>query len=113
MKKIILFVSICFCLASCENEKIISEKTLLIASQKADCVGFIPQKCLLIKENETENWQYFYSKIIDFEYEEGFEYEITVSETEITNPPQDVAFIETKLIQIISKTEKTSENLPI
>lgn len=112
MKRFVILLFVSFCLASCENENIISEKTLIIASQKADCVGIAPQKCLLIKEKESENWQYFYSNIVGFEYEEGFEYEITVSEREIKDPPQDGSSIETKLIQIISKIEKTSENLP-
>ena len=103
-----------FCLLSCEeNSSSQTEKTLIIASEKSDCVGFAPQSCFLVKENESSNWSYFYDTIINFEYEAGFEYEIIVLEKELENPPQDASSIETRLIQILSKIEKTSENLPI
>lgn len=108
----ILFFSLI--LFSCsESDLISSEKTLVVASKKADCVGVDYQKCLLIKENETENWQYFYGSITGFTYQEGFEYVLLVSEKIIDNPPQDSSSKETILIKIISRTEKTSENLPI
>ena len=112
MKKLILLLIIT-CAISCDddNSKEI-KKTLIIASKKADCVGFIPQKCFIIKENEQQDWKYFYDSISGFEYEEGFEYEILVSEKEIKNPPQDASSIKTTLIKVISKIEKTSENLP-
>lgn len=113
MKKTILIICICFCLTSCESDDLSIEKTLIIASQKADCEGFIPQQCFLIKENETQNWQYFYDTIDGFIYEEGFEYKIIVSEREIENPPQDASSIATTLVEITSKIKKESENLPI
>ena len=113
MKKIVLLLWISICLISCENNDLITaEKILIIASKKGDCVGVGPQKCLLVKESITQNWEYFYDNISGLNYEEGFEYEIIVSEKEIENPPQDASSIETTLIKIISKIEKTSENLP-
>ncbi|MBU3011184.1 DUF4377 domain-containing protein [Polaribacter vadi] len=114
MKRVIYLICFSICLLSCEDNNLITpEKTLIVASIKADCVGVDYQKCLLVKENETENWQYFYSSIVGFNYEEGFEYVIKVSERKIENPPQDASSIETTLIEIVSKTEKISENLPI
>ncbi|QTE21581.1 DUF4377 domain-containing protein [Polaribacter cellanae] len=99
---------------SCNNseEPSNNEKIYIVASKKTDCVGVGPQKCFLIKESKEENWQYFYSSFDGFNYEEDFEYKILVSETEIENPPQDTSSIEYKLIKVISKTKKTSENLP-
>ncbi|WP_439130145.1 DUF4377 domain-containing protein [Polaribacter sp.] len=114
MKKYLLFLCVTLCLTSCEDKNSNqAEKTLIVASQKADCVGVAPQKCFLVKENDAQNWTYFYDSIINFEYEEGFEYELVVRESEIKNPPQDASSIKTTLVQIISKIEKTSENLPI
>lgn len=112
MKKIVALFVFCSFVWSCESDDIVSEKTLIIASKKADCVGFIPQKCFLIKENEAQDWQYFYDTIDGFEYEEGFEYTITVSKREIENPPQDASSIVTTFVEIISKIKKESENLP-
>lgn len=114
MKKIIFIFYICTTIIACEdNNFLTAEKTLIVASKKADCVGLVPQKCLLVKEKTAQNWQYFYDEISGFTYEEGFEYEIIVSEREIENPPQDASSLATTLIKIISKIEKTSENLPI
>lgn len=114
MKKIVFLIFIFSTFISCENNEIITiEKTLIIASQKADCIGVAPQKCLLVKESTAQNWEYFYSSISGFSYTEGFEYEVIVSEKEVENPAQDASSIETTLIEIISKVEKTSENLPI
>jgi hypothetical protein len=113
LKKLILLTLLSLFFYSCENNDNNGlEKTLIIASKKADCVGVGNQQCLLIKENKQQDWQYFYSEITDFNYEEGFEYEILVSEKEIINPQQDDSSIETIFIKMISKVEKTSENLP-
>ena len=113
MRKITLLLLISICTISCENnESSEIEKTFIVASKKVDCMGLAPQKCFLIKEKNQQNWQYLYDSISNFEYEEGFEYEILVSQKEIENPPQDASSIETKLIEILSKIEKTSENLP-
>ena len=97
----------------CDNNGVNElEKTIIIASKKADCIGVAPQKCLLVKENQEQNWHYFYDSIAGFTFEEGFEYELLVLEREIKNPPQDASSIETILIKVISKVEKTSTNLP-
>ena len=113
MKKIFYLLWVFAIIFSCENNDIIStEKTLIIASKKVDCIGIAPQKCLLVKEKDAQNWEYFYDNIAGFNYEAGFEYEVIVSEKEIENPPQDASSIETSLIEIISKIEKTSDNLP-
>ncbi|WP_299666921.1 DUF4377 domain-containing protein [uncultured Polaribacter sp.] len=111
---ILIAFSVILFFASCENSNDVSEieKTYIIASKQIDCQGVGPQKCFLIKENQQESWQNFYSAISGFEYEEGFEYEILVSEKEIENPPQDSSSIAYTLIKVISKVEKTSENLP-
>lgn len=113
MRKLIVIILFSGTLLSCENNDIsLVEKTLIIASKKVDCVGVEAQKCLLIKENENQEWNYFYDAITGFEYEEGFEYEITVTEQEIENPPQDGASLTYSLVEIISKIEKKSENIP-
>lgn len=92
---------------ACENNNLQeNEKTLYVASKKVDCMGLFAQQCLMVKENNQQNWEYFYDSIVGFTYQEGFEYEILVSEKRIENPPQDASSIETTLIKIISKTEK-------
>ncbi|MCL7762158.1 DUF4377 domain-containing protein [Polaribacter sp. Z014] len=114
MKLKAFFLLLFFTIISCEhnNDDDLNYKTLIIASTKVDCVGVDPQKCLLIREVDKQNWEYFYDSIIGFNYEEGFEFEILISEEEIENSLQDASSIKTTLIKVISKIEKTSENLP-
>lgn len=97
---------------SCTSEQEIQKKTILVASKQVDCTGVGPQKCMLIKEHATQNWEYFYDTIEGFNYEEGFEYVLNISEKEISPVPADASSIQTILIEIISKTKKDSENLP-
>lgn len=113
IKKIILVFFLLSIIVSCEqNNENLKQRTIIVASKKIDCQGFVAQKCLLIRDLDKQNWEYLYDSIIDFNYEEGFEYEILISEMEIDNPPQDASSIEYTLIEMISKVEKTSENLP-
>ncbi|AUC85833.1 hypothetical protein CW731_11275 [Polaribacter sp. ALD11] len=113
ISNILLFAFFLF-FASCKDSEgfLVQETNYIVASSKADCQGIGPQKCYLIKEKNTQDWQYLYSTIIGFKYEEGFEYEVLISEKEIENPPQDSSSIAYTLLKVISKIEKTSENLP-
>ncbi|OSY89077.1 hypothetical protein WH52_04885 [Tenacibaculum holothuriorum] len=87
-------------------------KTIIVASEKRSCQGITQLSCFLIKEKENDSWEFFYNEIKGFDYEEGFEYKLLVSEKEINPVPADASSIETTLIRIISKEEKTSSNLP-
>lgn len=114
MRKLTTILILSLCFFSCESNDVqATEKILIIASQKSDCVGVASQQCLLVKETENQNWHYFYDSIVGFTHEVGFEYKILVSQKAIENPPQDASSIETTLLEIVSKIKKTSENLPI
>ncbi|TXD49900.1 DUF4377 domain-containing protein [Polaribacter sp. IC073] len=110
----ILLFAFFILVSSCKDSEdlLVQEKNYVVASSKVDCQGIGPQKCYLIKEKDTQDWQYFYSTIIGFEHEEGFEYELLISEKEVENPPQDSSSIAYTLLKVISKIEKKSENLP-
>lgn len=98
-------------LTSCTQK----EKTIkyTIASQRADCMGVAPRKCLLIKTGDQTDWQFFYSDIEGFDYVEGYEYVLEVREEPLSNVPADASSIKYILVKEISKTHKTSENLPV
>lgn len=78
--------------------------TLYVNSQKVDCVGVGPQKCLQIRRSEDESWSFFYDDIEGFTFEPGFVYTLRVSEEEIENPPADASSKRIKLEEVISKT---------
>ncbi len=85
---------------------------LTIASQQADCTGVAPQKCLLIKKDGQKDWEFWYSGIEGFKYEEGNEYVLEVKEEKVDNPPADASSLKYVLVKEISKQKKTSDNLP-
>lgn len=62
--------------------------------------------CMLVKEgNEAEYKTLGFSEIINFKYEKGYEYALTVQKTTFVNPPADGSAIEYKLIEVLSKNE--------
>ena len=64
MKKVIFNLIIgAFLFISCSGKTDTVKMT--IASEKADCVGVGPQKCLLVKEKDDPNWTFLYNDIKD------------------------------------------------
>ena len=83
-----------------------------IASKTANCTGEGQQKCMLVKKGNATDWEYFYSPIEGFNYEEGYEYVLEVKESSVDNPPPGRSSIQYTLIKEVSKIKKTSENIP-
>lgn len=85
---------------------------ITVASQQADCTGVAPQKCFLVKKDGQKDWEFLYSGIEGFTYEEGNEYVLEIKEEKIDNPPADGSSVKYILVKEISKIKKISENLP-
>ncbi len=81
------------------------EKTIFVASYTADCVGAAPQQCYLVREDPDDEWSLFYDQIEGFDYEEGYEYELRITEETIEDPPADASSIKWTLVEVVSKTE--------
>ncbi len=79
-------------------------KTVFIGPELVDCVGEAPQKCMQIKENPEDDYQYFYDQIEGFDYEEGYEYELLVKEENVENPPADASSLKWTLVEVVNKT---------
>lgn len=111
MKSIIYTLAAFFVVitSSCGSSKGIQ---YIVASETVDCTGVGPQKCLLIKKAASDDWQYFYSNIEGFNHQNGYEYVLEVKEDILPNVPADASAIKYTLIKEVSKTAKTSENLP-
>lgn len=84
-----------------------------IASQKGDCVGVAPQKCLLVKKGNATEWEFFYSPIEGFNYEDGYEYVLEVKEEKRKHVPADASSVKYTLVKEIAKTANTSRPLPV
>lgn len=79
-------------------------KTMFVREKRADCEGGAgPQKCLQVREKESEEWTLFYSKIEGFTYEEGTKYQLEVSTEPRPNAPQDSSSMKYKLVKIVAQ----------
>lgn len=118
-KTIFLLVALAFIFGSCnsnkkagESNKNVETEQLTVASAQGDCVGVAPMKCLLVKKDGQTDWEFFYNQIEGFNYEPGYEYVVEVRTEKIENPAADQSSLKYTLVNVVSKTEKTSENLP-
>lgn len=82
-------------------------KTLIVSSEQRDCdAGAGTMKCMLVKENEDNDWENFYNNINGFTYEPGYEYVLQVSTQKVDNPAADTSSLRYTLVKQISKTKK-------
>lgn len=106
----VLLTCIILSVVGCGNSQ--NNETLIVASERGDCVGVAPMRCLLVKKEGDNNWQYLYQEIEGFNYEPGYEYKIEVAQEEVQNPAADQSTVRYILKKEVSKVRKTSENLP-
>lgn len=111
-------------LTSCNNEDEegtqitdYKEYLLTVASQQIPGVGWSDGFNYLtdvyaVKKEQSAEWESL-SSIKGFEFEEGYEYEIRISETSyLDHRMSQPAWTEYQLLEILSKEKKDSEDLP-
>ncbi len=111
MKKLIYptITLACLFLAGCNNadepetKDVTSTVTLYVDSHKED-MAFLGgwNECLRIKEENDTEWSK-YDGIIGFQYEKGYQYQLKVEKTVLSNPPADGFSVEYRLLDVISK----------
>lgn len=102
-----------------ENEPKVTgyqEYILTVASQKLQGVVGIGVNVLTdvyaVKKDKSQEWKQF-ADIQDFDYKNGYEYVIKISETNYLDYRRGTpSWSEYKLIEIISKEKKNSQGLP-
>lgn len=77
--------------------------TLFVAEAEVDCQGEAPQKCLQVRESESEPYRNLYSRIEGFDYEPSYVYELRVAATPVANAPADASAVHYRLIEVVSK----------
>lgn len=93
------------------------EYTLTVASVKLPGVltssgSNVLADVYAVKNEQSTDWE-AHGSIGKFEYEEGYEYQIRISETSYLDYSMgDPAWTEYELLEVISKERKDSENLP-
>jgi heat shock protein HslJ len=90
MKTITYLLLISLLMVSCKEEKIV---------YVADHYGNCDTQCLLIRENENENWIKVNNQIENFDYQEGYTYQLKIS---ITKKDSKLKY---QLLEVLSKTK--------
>ncbi|HEU4579706.1 MAG TPA: DUF4377 domain-containing protein [Polyangiaceae bacterium] len=85
-------------------------KTLFVAAAQADCQGEAPQKCLQVRESETEPYRNLYSNIEGFDYEPSYVYELRVEAIPVPNAPADASSVRYRLLEVVSKRKAPDAN---
>lgn len=124
--RFLLLMAACLTLAaftSCDNDKhgrqITDHKeyTVTVASTKlpgvvTSCGNNYLTDVYAVKTGKSDKWESL-SAIGGFDYEEGYEYRLSVSETSYLDyEMSEPAWTEYELLRILSKERKDSENLP-
>lgn len=102
-----------------EGRKVTGHKeyTLTVASKKlpgvvTSCGNSVFGDVYAVKKENSAEWEALYG-IDKFEYEEGYEYKIRISETSYLDYSMgEPAWTEYELLEVLSKERKDSENLP-
>ena len=88
-------------------------KTFYVADRKVACAG--TYECIQVREKSNAQWRVFSDTIQGFNYEEGFEYKISVEEVSKENKLNGMYEEKYKVLKVIAKKKtdfKPSEKLP-
>ena len=88
-------------------------KQVIVASYRTDCFALTAQSCYLIKQNQEDEWKFYYNELAGFDYEEGYEYVISVKQKRNNNNINDASDVEYELIEVISKVKKEIKISPL
>lgn len=101
-------------LSACNVSDKTVEKSIIIAAETKPCsAGEMQKECLQIKwAKDQSDWELFYNDIEGFTYQNGFEYELLVSEEKVANAPADASGLKYKLIKEVSKKEVQTIAIP-
>jgi heat shock protein HslJ len=78
--------------------------TAFVGPELVDCVGVAPQQCLQYKTNPDDDYSLFYDSIDGFNFEPGYEYELSVLVEPVQNPPADASALKYTLVEVVSQT---------
>lgn len=111
----IFLLIICAFFISC-NKSLAPSSTafiLIVNSEKVDCMGVSPMRCLQVKKDGETEWENFYDAIEGFNFEAGYLYTLKVNSQKIPEQqvPADGSNIKYTLVKILEKQAKVTYQL--
>lgn len=101
---IIVSLSSSSLIACATNAKKDTLRIVNIAPEKSPCAALaVDITCMMVKWENKQQYELFYSDIEGFEFEPGYEYQLRVMVEKIENPPADASNLRYKLIEQIRK----------
>lgn len=96
-----------FIALSCNTnkDKEVGTTTYWVNSYRVPCTGVSPMECLQVRKEGSDQWQFFYSNIVGFDYEPGYLYRIRVREEQLdpAQVPADASSIKYTLVSVEEK----------
>ena len=103
-----IIVSVVIVWDSLDTENVIemysSTIVLYVDSELVDCVGVAPQQCMWGKKDLDSDWEMWYVPIEGFDFQEGTQYKIRITITEIENPPADGSSLKYTLVDVLEQS---------
>lgn len=79
----------------------LDEQLMVVASQQADCVSVVPQRCLLVKRPAETVWSLFYGAIEGFTYQSGSTSLLRVRLVRLPRPAADGSSLSYRLVRVL------------
>lgn len=86
--------------------------TIWVNSEKVDCIGVAPMKCLQIQDGEElgTEWTNQFEPINGFTHKQGFLYKLEITKTKLKDVPADGSSIRYDLVKILDKKPVIKED---
>lgn len=98
----LIFLLLLTAVSACRQAEPVT-RTVAVAPATVDCVGVVPQQCLLVSTDVSAGWQYWYDPIEGFNFEPGSYYVLQVIETEVEDAPADASVLRWTLEAVLGQ----------
>lgn len=105
-----LCLAVAILLVGCmSNPSTSPEERLVIGPERLTCQGAFEKECLIVRNEATGKWEFFYEEIEGFTHVPGFIYTLEVKLTDRGTEIQDIGRYAYTLVRVIDR-ERVAED---